>query len=287
MLNFASFVRITVVALSFLLSACQDGTSLPNDAQADASVGKGGSTSRFSIIDGFLYVVESSKITVSQNEEILADAENTTQSRILTFAISAATPQLIDEILVEDVIETVFPYQLNSEKMLLIGAQNAMYIYPLDAQGKINIASRSQLTHARSCDPVVAYGNYAYVTLRASFEGGCVAGENSLQVMDISDIHLPVKISTQSLYGPKGLSVSEDGRWLFVCDEQRLVQFSLANPEQPQETTIYPSVNCLDIIAYGGKYFVTGQQLLQQFNFDSEKQRLQFEVDLLSSNTIE
>ena len=176
-------------------------------------------------------------------------------------------------------METVFPYQLNGQKMLLIGAQGAMYIYPIGMEGKMMTEQRAQLSHARSCDPVVAQGNYAYVTLRQSSEGNCITGSNELQVMDISSIDSPQKINSQMMVGPKGLAVSDDGKWLWVCDADALQQLNLENPEAPLITHSYSDILCNDVISYQGYYFITGSQLLQLYQL--EDNRLVLQADLL------
>ena len=168
-MNKYTIVQYMAVCVALLFSACDESTS-SNDAQADSSqpntsgtsdTGKGGSTSRFTIIDDFLYVV--------QGQESVNG-----RSTIKSFDIAADDPVLIEEVSIFDEVETVFPYQLNGQKMLLIGAQGAMYIYPIGMEGKIMTEQQAQLSHARSCDPVVAHGNYAYVTLRQSTEGNYV-----------------------------------------------------------------------------------------------------------------
>src|SRR5690606_21363599 len=88
-------------------------------------------------------------------------------------------------------VETIFPY---GEK-LFIGSASAMYIY--DISDPKNPARQGTVSHIRACDPVVADGNYAYVTLRNN-NSGCGGSQNILNIYDISagKILYPLLLST-------------------------------------------------------------------------------------------
>jgi hypothetical protein len=61
---------------------------------------------------------------------------------------------------------------------------NAMYIYRSETNG--NIVYASTYSHIASCDPVVAQGDYAYVTLSTNGTR-CWCGVNQMDVIKISN----------------------------------------------------------------------------------------------------
>ena len=89
-----------------------------------------------------------------------------------------------------------------------------MFVFDLS-----NPASPQQLTyfqHIRSCDPVVAQDNFAYVTLNTANQR-CFNGTNELQILDIKNLNSPQLVKTISLTTPLGLDIDNDT--LYVCDQ--------------------------------------------------------------------
>jgi len=255
-----------LLSISILLFACNasDDAGRVNDSNnSNNKVSKGGSTTRFTIVDEFLYVVE--------------------EQTLKTFDISnTASPELIDTVVLTDELETIFPYTFEGENVLLLGAKNGLHLFKIRADGTPNKGDNVVLTHARSCDPVIAQNGYAYVTLRSSVsDWGCNQGVNELQVMDISSIELPTRVKAIKMDGPKGLSFSQDGNALLVCDKNALKVFSLIDPENPKLEQEYLTAKCDDILQYGEHYIVTGQDLLEIYTFDQMTYKLSFEIDLL------
>jgi len=106
-------------------------------------------------------------------------------------------------------IQTLFPYN----DYLLIGAADGIHI--LDNSDPANPFLVGDLTHARTIDPVVANGGYAYVTLKndpLAFN----QVEDQMNVVDLADITNPQLVNVIGMQSPEGLS-SVDKR-LFVCD---------------------------------------------------------------------
>jgi hypothetical protein len=100
-----------------------------------------------------------------------------------------------------------------------------MYIYSLANQDVPK--QLAQVTHIRSCDPVIADGNYAYVTLKGGAR--CGGFTDQLDVLDITNIVSPVLVRSYLLSGPTGLS--KDGDILMVCDGNEGLKFmNAANP---------------------------------------------------------
>lgn len=200
--------------------------------------GIGGSLARFALYNDRLYTVSHSDLKVF----------NTAQPATPTYMATRNFPR--------GDIETVFPYQ----DKLFIGSQTGMYVYGLSDPNAPNFLS--QVTHIRSCDPVIADGNYAYVTLRGgSFCGGF---SNQLDVVDITNITSPVLVKTYLMSSPSGLS--KDGNVLMVCDGGEGLKFmDVSSPTQITNLGTLTGLLPLDVIAlhglalvvaYDGVYFV-------------------------------
>ncbi|BCE00116.1 hypothetical protein [Marinicellulosiphila megalodicopiae] len=264
-----------ILALCIFLFSCNADQSQTEGSQdgagsgQESQTGKGGSTTRFTIVGDFLYVVENNQL---KTFNIADDIEG---------------PKLINTLDVSDELETIFPYAMNKntvdeETVLLLGAINGMHIYKINSDGTPNHGDQLVLTHARSCDPVIAQNGYAYVTLRGS-SNGCSQGSNELQVLDISQIELPSREKIIPMDGPKGLSFSQDGNALLICDKYSLKVFSLINPIEPEYIREYLSVQCDDILQFGDHYIATGTDLLEIYTFDSQTNSLKLEKDLLDT----
>ena len=161
----------------------------PTSAGGSDATGTGGSMARFTIVESFLYALHESYIQLVRIDD-------------------PVNPTLWSRVDVGWGIETIFPYGDN----LFIGSNTGMFIY--DNTDPENPTRLSSFAHVTSCDPVVAQGDYAYVTLRAgSFCGG---GVNRLDILDITDLTDPVMVESYSMQGPFGLAI--DGSTLFVAD---------------------------------------------------------------------
>jgi hypothetical protein len=173
--------------------ASESGGSDSSYSTVENSTGKGGSMARFCIIDNLLFTVDNNSLKLFN----ISKPENpdffSSRTQFLDFGI-----------------ETIFPM----DSLLFIGSQTGMYIYQITDKGFLKFLSNT--SHIRSCDPVVAQGNYAYVTLNSN---NIVCGRNSnlLQIYDITNLTMPVRIKEiEGFYSPMGLGI--DGDKLFVCD---------------------------------------------------------------------
>ena len=259
---------LLMLSISVLLYSCgSEGDTSIGMGDTNEQVGKGGSTTKFAIVDHYLYIVE--------------------KSQLKTINISdPADPKEVDNITINDELETIFPYEYNGETVLLLGATNGMHVYQIGAEGKPNIGEAVVLAHQRSCDPVVAYDGYAYVTLRSSEVWGCSQGFNQLHAiaLDLNDLsNLNKDPSPILMDGPKGLSLSDDGDALLVCDKNSLKIYSLfEDPANPAERNERSDIKCNDILQYKDQYIITGDNLLKVYSFDPMTYELKEEVNLLS-----
>jgi hypothetical protein len=132
----------------------------------------------------------------------------------------------------------------------------------------------SQVSHLRSCDPVVAQENYAYVTLNTN-SGNCGnVANNVLHIYDISNLSEPVLKKTMQMNGPQGLGI--DGDKLFVCDKGLKV-FDITDPLNPRQIDDLVDIDevdvrkAYDVIPVDGLLILVAQEGLFQFDYTGDK----------------
>ena len=205
------------------------------------SVGIGGSMARFTIASNHLYTLTTSDMNV--------------------FDISNLTdPIQKDPIHIGWNIETIFPFK----DMLLIGSQSGMFIYNI--KDPSNPFFVSEYTHVRSCDPVVAAGNTAYVTLRSGNE--CQGFTNQLEVLDISDVTEPDLMKIYPMHNPHGLGI--DNNTLFICDgEAGLKAYDAEDPMKIDENQLahYDNIHAFDVIPLGETLLLIGEDGFHQYDY--------------------
>lgn len=208
-----------------------------------SSPGIGGSTARFTILNNYLYAVSYSDLNV--------------------FNISTPQqPAFSNKTSIGNSIETIYPFK----NKLFIGSSTGMYIYDVSSPGEP--AKQGTFTHARSCDPVIADDNYAWVTLHAGTT--CGGSANQLHALNISDLNNPTLIRSYDMTGPAGLS--KDGDLLFICDgKDGLKIYNAADPANVQLIKQISGLNPSDVITLGGKALVVAQDGLYQFDYTDIK----------------
>jgi hypothetical protein len=165
------------------INTLNSGANLP-------STGIGGSMARFTIVNDYLYALDRTSLRSFNISNI--------QQTQLTASNNVAFN-----------IETVYPFK----NMLLIGSMTGMFLY--DISTPETPTALGAFSHARRCDPVVAEGNLAYVTLRSGSD--CGADINTLDVVDITNPRAPKLVKTYPMKNPKGLSVWDN--LLYLCDD--------------------------------------------------------------------
>lgn len=226
-------LAIFILGIS-LLSGCyyQESSYIENPIY---NSGKAGSTARFAIVNDHL-------ITVGQSySKLFKIAANGTLSELDQTNIWNA--------------ETVYPYGDN----IFIGSTNGMFIYKIQ-NDRLSFVSNAE--HFRSCDPVVAIDNYAYVTLNTN--AGCGWNPNELHVYEISDIYNPNEVSVITLSDPYGLGVNDS--LLFVCDDGIKV-FDRTNPAN-LNLLYTENYDAFDVIVRGNVLLTTGKSGVNQFLFN-------------------
>jgi hypothetical protein len=246
-----------LVCVSFLIASCADGGSFHSD---NTSTGKGGSMARFAIRGDMLYTVSTDSMKFFNIEQ----AENPIH-----------TPER--DIQVGFEIETVFPM----DTLLFIGSRNGMYVYDITMPQFPTLIS--QVSHLRSCDPVVAQGNYAFVTLNTNASNCGPNPNNMLHVYDISNPASPVLTNSRSLTGPTGLGI--DGTKLFVCD-RGLKVFDISNPlniRQIDDLYDIDQVNIrssYDVIPVNGLLILVAEEGLFQFDYTGDRLRFVSKIEI-------
>lgn len=204
--------------------------------------GTGGSMARFVLVGDYLYVVDYANLS--------------------TYNVSnPGTPVFVNKQNVGFGIETLFPF----EGYLLVGSTTGMYIYNIGANGIPT--QQSTYEHFESCDPVVAQGDYAYVTLRSTRSCGALGTVNLLEVIDISNVNNPYKVNEFWMEEPKGLAV--DGNFLFVCSgDLGVILFDISQGgSNPIPFDTLNGFTANDVIAQNNHLLVVCNDGLRQFDY--------------------
>lgn len=234
----------------FLIFSCakDDGgyKDSSSDGGGDPSTGKGGSMARFTVKGDYLYIVDDKTLKV-------VDVSN------------APNPQYLymRDQNIGFGIETIF----SMDSLLFIGSESAMYIYNIsrpDYPHKLGMA-----THVTSCDPVVAKGNYAYVTLNSK-NVRCGNGANELKIYDVSNPMSPSLKKTIQLNNPRGLGIDEN--LLFICVDKGVVAYRISNPIEPEfgydlHIPNTRGIDTYDLIPNNGVLIITGEDGIYQFDY--------------------
>lgn len=240
-------VFISGIRYNGIRCACDYWVLYAEDAMANVDVsndtggngnqtGTGGSLARFKVIGDYLYTL------------------NTNAIKIFRFDSSGAL-QNWSTVNVEWGIETL--YRLDD--LLFIGSMTGMFIYDIEDAG--NPLFISEYEHFRACDPVVAQGDYAYVTLRSTNQW-CTGNVNQLQIIDITDVFNPVQTSVYNMNAPYGLAVRNDR--VLVCDASSGLKIvDVSDKERPVIAGFISGIDARDIILIGNiAYVVTTDGVL-------------------------
>ena len=198
---------------------------------------------RFTITNNHLYTVSDSKLSIFD----VRDAND---------------PILRNKVDIGLGVETIFPLADN----IFIGTQTGMKI--MDVSQPTDPVMLSSFQHIRSCDPVVANGKYAYVTLRS--DNLCTRGTNELQVLDISNLQNPVLLTIFPMTKPGGLAL--DGNNLFVCDNV-LKWYDVTDPKKIVSKGSFVT-NATDLIVHNNILMVIGTGGLSQYSYASGEIKL-------------
>ena len=115
----------------------------------------------------------------------------------------------------------------------------------------------------RSCDPVVADPNYAYVTLRGGTN--CFTDINELQIIDIQDPQNLSVVARKDMYNPHGLGIYNDH--LIICDGSSGVKIvDVSAPTKPSIVNSAPIKFAYDVIIDYPSALIVGDTDLYQYD---------------------
>ncbi len=206
---------------------------------SSSPVGISGSLARFALLNDYMYSVSNDSLRVVN-------------------VSSNANPFIVNAINLGWGIETVFPFK----DKLFIGSNTGMFIYGV--QNPVNPVKLGSFNHVRTCDPVIADDNFAYVTLHSGTR--CTGFTNQLDVLNITNIQSPQLIKSYPLTSPRGLS--KDGNLLFICDgNDGLKVFDAANPNSISLIKQFIIAEANDVIAYNNIALVVAKDGLYQYDY--------------------
>jgi len=214
-----------------------------NNNAAPGKSGIGGSMARFTLMNNYLYTVSTSEL----------------------FSFNISTPQdpkFIQKSVIDNQIETIYPFK----NKLFIGSTAGMYIYDVSTPG--SPVKQGQFTHVRSCDPVIADDNTAWVTLRSG--NACGGNANQMEAVNITDITKPSLIKTYSLTNPHGLA--KEGNVLFICDGKDGIKvYDATDANDVKLIKQITGMETYDVIAWNYKALVVAKDGLYQFDYSDLK----------------
>jgi len=216
-----------------------DAVNSEVSSAADASlVSTAGSMARFLPIENYLYAINSSDLLLF---EISKDEKPNRWGKIGTNTWA----------------ETL--YTLND--FLFVGSATGMLMYDVSEAG--NPTFLNKIDHFRSCDPVVADLEYAYVTLRGGTN--CFTERNELQIINIQNPETLEVTATHLMFNPHGLAVHEN--FVIVCDGTAGIKVvNVTDKSAPIVAEIYPIEFAYDIIIDYPNALVVGEEKLYQYD---------------------
>ncbi len=140
--------------------------------------------------------------------------------------------------------ETIY----GADNRLYLGSMTAMTIY--NANNPSAPYKISSVTHTESCDPVLPRGDVAYYTLRSTENEGCNGeGENTLNLVDISNVNKPMELKSIDLDSPYGLCFANN--YLFVGEgDNGLTIYDASDPKTLKDKLNIPNVTAYDIMVH-------------------------------------
>jgi hypothetical protein len=240
-------------ASTTVMTGCSKGDGLSGDASSSGN--GGGSMARFTIAGDWLYTVHDSQLKV-------VSLKNPDE------------PVWVDDMNLGWGIETIF----TMKELLFIGSQTGMYIY--DISNPEFPQWKSTTTHFKSCDPVVAWENLAFVTLNSSTGTWCGMRGDVLQVYDITNLGSPVRLAELGLNSPRGLAVDGEQKLVFVCEgDKGIVAIDITDPASPRPrfSSITPAGGRFDaydcILLGNNRLLAIGSDGLFQLDYDPDPEK--------------
>lgn len=213
------------------------------ESSAGNNIGTGGSYAKFQINNNALYTIDSYQLNVFN----ITDPENTFFDKSVSMNIWING----------GIFETLFI----QKETLFVGATSGMYT--VDATDEFNPSFVGGFSHATACDPVVVFGNTAYITVRGG--SSCGAIEDQVNVIDVTDISNPTLLSTTLLDQPYGLGIRNDVLYV-CCGTNGLKVFNAVNSSNLTLENTY-NEDVKDVIPLNSHLIVVGTNKIIQYNY--------------------
>lgn len=240
-------VILLLLVSTLIFASCETNSSSTSESSSNSgnSTGNSGSTAQFIISDHYLYTVDKTTLRL--------------------FDLSTGTAKFLREIPVGFSIETIFA----RENTLFLGASDGVHIYDISTRESPQFLSKYQ--HIVSCDPVVADQKFAYCTLSTG-RARCSRGINSLDIVDINDLHSPFLVQSFQLSNPQGLGLVGSDR-LVVCDNG-LKLFDISDRTKAKLLNKSTVANAYDIIPNGNTFTAVVPGGFSNFKIDNDSIQL-------------
>ncbi len=204
-----------------------------------------GTLNRIAVDFGHVYILTGSKLHVLDNT-----------STALSY---------IDNINLSEGMETVYTY----DNKIYIGSQDGVLTY--DASTPEKPSKISEFNHTTSCDPVLPNGTRAFLTLRSVENQGCnYEGENTLNVIDMSDEDEPVIAQSIEMNTPYGMAIINN--YLFVGQgENGFSVFDISSDDEIEEIATVTGLVAFDIMQHPTNpniLLVTNSYGIKEYNID-------------------
>lgn len=161
-------------------------------------------------------------------------------------------------------IETIYPY----EDYLYLGTQSSMELLSVsDPEYPENV---STYWHPTSCDPVMPTGSVAYVTLRSADNSGCSGDENTLDVLDMTNVTDPQPLNSVTMDSPYGIGLDGDYMWIGE-GYNGLTLLDNSDRRNPVVIKTFTGVKAYDVIPnpyQANAIYVTGDNGMELYNVD-------------------
>jgi hypothetical protein len=214
----------TIVSLAIIgIASCSKDNNTFNGSGTNTSTA--GSLARFVLSGNYLYAIDNATLNVF-------DITN------------AATPILKKSLLIQDGIETIFPFK----NKLFIGSNSKMFIYNIT--NPIAPFQESEVQHITKCDPVVANDTVAYLTLRSGTTCRTNINIGELQVYNTKNTLVNPNLTMNiPMATPLGLGIAN--KTLFVCNQEKgLAVFNITKAYAPVLLQTYSGEIFMDVIPY-------------------------------------
>lgn len=207
------------------------------------AVGTGGSYAKFQINNNALYTIDSYQLNVFN----ITNPENTSFDKTVYMNLWMNGGEF----------ETLFI----QKEILFVGSTTGMFT--VDATDEFNPVFVGGFSHATACDPVVVFGNTAYITIRGG--SSCGAIEDQVNVIDVTDISNPTLISTKLVNEPYGLGIKNDVLYV-CCGTNGLKVFNAVNSSNLTLENTY-NEDVKDVIPLDSHLIVVGTNKIIQYGY--------------------